>query len=329
MNTFLPSLTRLGVIGALVWMWMAYASIASAYSIEQVSVSGVTEGDFVVGPTKTDVTLEPGTERVVELMVTNRMGERKVFNLFTEDMTGSNDPTQTVVLLGDDRGPYSLKDYLKIPEMSFELNSGERARIPVTIAIPQDAQPGGLYGSVLVTTTSVPSPEDDAIKAGSKAGSVIISRIGALFFVTIPGAVEKSGELATFTTIPEGKNVFSNGPIAFQLLYRNTGSVHLNPYGVITIKNMFGKEVGTVTADPWFAMPQSTRLRELSWNRPYLFGYYTAEARIFRGYDDKVDTATLTFMVIPWKLLGLAFVGLVILLFVLRTIVRTFEIKRK
>jgi hypothetical protein len=300
----------------------------AAYQIEQIPGGDQVFGDFVVGPTKIDLTVEPGQEKLIELMVTNRMGERRLFNLEIEDTKGSDNPGQTVVLLGDDRGPYSLKDYIKIPEMSFELGQGERARIPVTISIPLDAQPGGLYGSVLVTTASLPKEGDETLSPGAKPGSVIVSRIGALFFVTVPGDVEKDGALAGFKTTGD-KKYFASGPIDFEILFKNNGSVHLNPFGSITIRNILGEEVGIVPAEPWFAFPASLRLRELSWDRPYLFGKYTAEAKINRGYDGLVDTNTVTFYVIPWTLLGLVFLGFTILFFTLRFIARTFEIKRK
>ena len=34
----------------------------------------------------------------------------------------------------------------------MELELGERARIPVTITVPADAEPGGHYGSVFIST---------------------------------------------------------------------------------------------------------------------------------------------------------------------------------
>lgn len=316
------------ILTGLSLFFSAETIVFAQYDIEQIPGGDQVFGDFVVGPTKIDLTVEPGTERVVELLVTNRMGERRVFNLEVEDTRGSNDPQETIVLLGDDRGPYSLKDYLSFPQPSFELGQGERARIPVTVSVPANAQPGGLYGSVLVTTASVPSasPQDEQ---GARAGAVVVSRIGALFFVTVPGEVKKEGALSAFTTMPEGSTFFSKGPIQFQALFENKSSVHLNPYGTISIKNILGEEVGVVVAEPWFAMPDSVRRREVSWDRPFLFGYYTAEASINRGYDNIVDTKSVSFFVIPWMLVLAGFVGLALFFFGIRYIGRTFQISRR
>ena len=73
----------------------AVSQAHAAYPIEQIPGGNEVVGDFVVGPTKTDLTLTPGSEQVVELMVTNRMGDRRLFNLSTEDVKGSTDPATT------------------------------------------------------------------------------------------------------------------------------------------------------------------------------------------------------------------------------------------
>ncbi|MBX9906931.1 hypothetical protein K2X96_03470 [Patescibacteria group bacterium] len=305
------------------------SAVDAAYRVEKIPGGDEVVGDFVVGPTKVELAIMPGSEKSLELLVTNRMGDRRQFNLEIEDAKGSTDPSQTVVLLGADRGPYSLRDYIYFDEASFVLEQGERARIPVTVRIPEDAPPGGLYGSVLVTTSSVAKEGDDALQSGAVAGSVIISRIGALFFVTVPGAVAREGALEKFTTVPSGKELFDLGPINFQVLFANTGSVHLNPSAVVSIKNMFGKEVASIEAEPWFALPQSVRMREITWPQKYLFGRYTADITLNRGYDNKTDTASVSFWVIPKMLVGGAFIVLTLIFFLLRFILRTFEIKKK
>lgn len=291
------------------------------YVIESIDTSNVVNKDFVVGPGKVEVQLKPGEQRTVNIKVSNRMGDTRIFNIDIEDFRGSKNPQETVVLLGSERGPYSLRDYLSVSERSFELKDGERAIVPVTISVPTDAEPGGLYGSVLITTTSKGNGE-------ASGSSAIISRIGTLFFVNVPGEVVPDGKLVGFETIG-AKKFYSKGPIDFRLLYENNGSVHVNPYGQVKIKNILGEEVGLVNVDPWFAMPDSLRSREISWNRPYLFGLYTATASINRGYGDIIDTKSVTLWVLPWTILVSAFVGLVVLVFLVRFIFTHFEIRKK
>jgi hypothetical protein len=282
--------------------------------------------DFVVGPGKFALEIAPGESKTVEMVVSNRMGEKKRFSFETEDMTGSSDPSQAVVLLGDAQGPYTLKDYIKIPYTQFDLEHGQRARIPVTVSLPPDAEPGGRYGSLVVSIVSNPVSINET--SGAKPGSAIISRIGTLFFVTTPGAIEQDGELTSFETVG-AKKFFSTGPIPFGIVMENKGSVHLTPYGEVRLYNMSGNEVGFIELDPWFAMPKSLRLREVSWDRDFLLGRYTAVAKINRGYDNIVDEKSFTFWVVPYDLLIGVFVGLFTFFLILYFILTRFEFKRK
>lgn len=292
------------------------------YTTETIPGGSSVVGDFVVGPGKIDVTLKPGESTVIEMTVTNRTGEKRIFNLTTEDMTGSDDPSIPVVLLGSDRGPYSLRDYIHIPEYHFELDHNERARIPVTINIPADAEPGGLYGSVLVDTVAIEA--ESGTTGNASPQSAIVARIGTLFFVTIPGVVEKEGALKTFGTVPP-RTFYQSGPISFGVLFGNTGSIHLAPYGEVRVTNMLGEEVGSVDLEPWFIFPHATRLREITWDREFLFGRYTATISLNRSYDDIIDTKSFSFWVLPWKVLLLGFIGVFVTVFLIRTFFRTFE----
>ena len=300
--------------------------ITGLYPSEGIPESGGTIGDFVVGPGKIDVALKPGQSKIIEVTVANRTGERRIFNLVPEDAQGSQDPETPVVLLGADRGPYSLKDYISVPYTRFELNNNERARIPVTISIPEDAQPGGLYGSLLVNTLAIKQVGAD--EEGATPQSAIMARIGTLFFITVPGEVQRSGVLKEFDTVPSQK-FYQNGPINFGVLYENTGSIHLAPYAEVRIKNMFDEEVGYLTLDPWFVLPQSVRLREFSWDRDMLFGRYTAVVSLNRGYDDVIDEKSTTFWVLPWKPIAGAFGVLFVIFFLIRIFFKRFEFRRK
>lgn len=311
-NKFLPS--------ALL-IFALFAPAASAqYRIEQVDVSNALYKDFVVGPGKIELEIEPGQSKTALITVTNRMDETREFELDIEDFTGSRNLAETVVLLGDQAGPYSLKDFISFEISSFELKNGERAVIPVTVSIPTDAEPGGLYGSVLIGTTQ-------KTDSGGQS-SAIISRLGVLFFIKVPGEISEEGRLVSFGTA-NGQRFYGDGSVTFRLVYENNGSVHLNPYGQIRIKNLIGREVGAVEVDPWFSLPQSLRSRELNWQKPLMFGVYRAELEINRGYDNIVDSDQVTFLVLPWKIAISTFVAIFLIVVVARFLVSKIQISVK
>lgn len=339
------SVVTLGIIFALLPFWSfgqelteTPVEVAEAVSeLDQVGSSGYDYkieqlpdtdafGDFVVGPGKFEVEIAPGQTKIVEITVTNRLANQKQFKISFEDMMGSTDPKKSMVLLGAERGPYTLRDYLSVPDTEFQLNNGERIRIPVTISIPPDAEPGGHYGSVLISTVTKDATSGNENNAAPR--SAVISRIGTLFFISAPGEKDQSGSVENFTT-RNSQSLFNSGPITFDILFENTGTVHLSPYGGISITNIFNEEVGFVELQPWYVLPSSLRSREIDWNRDFLFGKYVAHLKLNRGYNNEIDEATVTFWVIPWTLVASIFVSFLLFFLLIKFFFRTFEFKRK
>lgn len=311
---------------AIAVMFSLSSTAVQAYVIQDFP--GMTiENDFALAPGKTELFLNPGDIVTKELYITNRLGRDIEFVIDIEDFTGSRDPRETVVLLGDKRGPYSLRDYLKPELKNFTLKQGQRMILPVIISIPADAEPGGLYGSVLVASQPAKSTSQaEADKA--TGGAKIVTRLGTLFFVRVSGDVKEEGVLKKFSAKLD-KYFFEKGPIPFEVLFENNGNVHLSPYGTIEVKNLLGREVEQLNIDPWFAMPDSLRAREVKWEREFLFGKYTALLKVNRGYGNIVDEMATTFWVIPWKMAVLAFAVLFLFILGMKWLFFNIEIKRK
>lgn len=301
---------------------------AFAYEIKDAGVD--VNNDIVLEPAKIEVFLDPGASETKTLRIINRTTETKEFNIDIEDFTGSKDPSKPVVLLGEEKGPYSLKDYF-FPELKkFTLKSKEQMTLPITISIPKDAEPGGLYGSILVSSASVASLENNN---GAGGGVTAVSRLGALFFVRVNGKVNENGNLESFKIVDSKgkvKKIFSeNEPMSFEFLFRNNGNIHLNPYGFITIRNLAGAEISKIEIQPYFAMPDSLRYRKIDWKKNVLMGRYKATASVNRGYNNTVDELSVTFWVIPWKIVLAGFVALFLIAWLFKWILGHFEIRKK
>lgn len=295
----------------------------SAYTIEKLNFSN--EGDIVVGPGKTELSLDPGSSATQEIIVSNRSGMQKIINIGVEDFRGSRDPNETVQFLGNVNGPYSLKDYVKPEVNQITLNFGERLRLPITISIPKNTSPGGLYGAVMISAVNI-----DEINNGSPnnaaAGKVkIITRVASLFFIRVNGKVVNNGNLKDFKT---EKSLYESGPITFKILSENNGSVYLSPYGVIEIKNMLGQQIDERQIDPWFVMPDSLRERDVVWNNNFLFGRYTATISMNRGYDNIIDSKSFAFWVIPWRIISIILIGLILIIWLFIWILSHLQWKR-
>lgn len=293
------------------------------YDIERLN-GKVDVGDFVVGPGRAEVSLKPGETTTRYITVANRISDDRAFELSVVDIAGTADGSSAIQVIEGQRGPYSILDYIAFPENTIELNLGERARIPVKITLPPDAEPGGYYGSILVSTVRTSKVAGE----GALPQSPVIARVGSHLFITVEGEQEISGQTIDLTVLPS-KLWYESGPLTFGIAYENTGSVHLNPYGELSIMNTFGEEVGYVEVEPWFVLPKSIRTREINWNKDFLFGRYTAKVTMNRGYDNVLDEYEVAFWVLPWKLLLLIFGSIFLVTMLFRTIFRNFEFKRR
>lgn len=295
-----------------------------AYSIENLKVDA--RNDFVLEPGKVELLLEPGETVVRTVSITNRVPKKVKFKIETEDFVGSRDAQNPVLLLGDKRSPYSFKDAL-IPEVrEFTLDFGQRITIPIKVQIPQDAQPGGFYSSVII------SNQPDRQSGVEASGPRVISRLGALFFIRVKGEVKEAGQLEDVRIAGPGKLFYQKGPFTFQILFNNTGTVHLVPYGKINITNFAGSLLATLPVDGYFALPDSLRYREVSWYSDFLFGRYKATVELNRGYKngpDVTDVQSIAFWVLPWKFILVTFGIIFILVGIFFYIRKNFEFKRK
>ena len=287
----------------------------------------VPQNDFVVEPGKTEVFLNPGDNMVKNITITNRIDKTVKFKLTTEDFVGTDDPKQPVVLLGDESSPSSLKDFI-VPEIrEFSLDLGEKITIPVTISIPTNAEPRGYYGALIVSND--PAQQEGVTSKEVEGRTRIISRIGSLFLLKINGEGKESGEVKDFKIIGPKKLFYDQRPEGFEIAYKNTGNVHLVPYGTIAIKNIFGKVVSTLPVDAYFVLPDSTRYREINWTSGFGLGRYTAHLSLNKGYGDQYEYLDLSFWILPWKTLLFIFLVLTALVSALYYFLTRFELRKK
>jgi len=301
-------------------------SVAFAFEIQKLS-SVPLANDFTLGPGKVEVLMDAGTTVTKSLMITNRLGKQTRFKVELENFVGSNNGDSASVLIGAEKSPYALRDYLHPEITEFTLEHGERMVLPVNIVIPENMAPGGLYGSVIISTIPDELPNNET---GQNAeGQIqVIGRVGCLFFIRVKGDVKEEGSLVSFDTV-KSKHFYQKTPIAFSILYSNQGNVHLNPYGTIKIKNILGREIGSVNVDAYFAMPQSKRYREAQWDKGLSIGIYTASLALNRGYSDIIDNAKVRFFVFPLKTVGIIAICIALFVALIWFLGSRFEFKKK
>lgn len=239
-------------------------------------------------------------------------------------VAGGEDGTPKILVEEDEESPYSLKSWIApLPELLLKPRQIEN--LPVTIKVPANAAPGGYYAVIRFTATP---PELD------NSGVSLSASLGALILLKVNGEAKEGLSIEEFSVNKSGHAgpVFESAPLQFVERLKNTGNVHEQPSGQITITDMFGKKVATVNINlpPRNILPQSIRKFEQPLDSAVLgdkqlFGQYKAELKVTYGSSKQVVTATQTFWVIPYTLIGVALLGLVIAIFGLRFFIKRYN----
>lgn len=255
---------------------------------------------IAISPVKFELSANPGDSIQNILRVYNDTTEPVLVSVNVDNFSPTGEAGQVVI---DENTPdtgFSLKSWITLNQSSFTLEPRASQTVEFTIAVPQNAEPGGHYGSILASIAPV-----DAVTGG---GVGIAQRVGALLLLDVAGEVTEKMYIAEFVA-PE----FSEyGPVDLTLRLKNDGSVHLKPRGYITITNMFGKEAGTIDIPQTNVLPQSVRKFDLGWGVKYMYGKYTATLSAIYGSANEPLAAVATFWIVPWKLLVVALLAIIL-----------------
>jgi hypothetical protein len=217
--------------------------------------------------------------------------------------------TGQVIVAPEEEITFSLKRWVKIEPTEFTLEPKEQKFVSFTIEVPENAEPGGKYGSVLASTTG-------AI-GGEITGAAIAQKVGALLLLTVAGEVKEDLTIKEFKAPP----FLEYGPVPFTIRFENKGTIHVRPRGFVTITNWWGKKVADIEFSQLNVIPGAIRKIETSWQNKWLFGKYTAMLVGSYGTTNlPFNPPILTFWVFPWKVaLGIIIVLILIFAFFYKT----------
>lgn len=268
-------------------------------------VSAQEGGSFSLAPAKIELVLDPGSEARGRVTVINQLGREAVFEAEVQDIVGSLDPTVGFELREGEESEFSLKNFVSISPKQLTIADGQSGIFEFTIQLPKTISPGGRYGGVLV------SPVRGEATGG---GASLRSRLGSTILLRIRGEANEEGQLKKFETINQKRFYFFEQP-EFQILFENSGNVHLNPSGEVRFSNFLGAPVGKIPVSGWSVLPESARTKVLSSPVPLAFGFYSASLALDRGYGGLIDRASLSFFSFSWPSLVLLLALLFLIIF--------------
>lgn len=277
-----------------------------------------------IGPTVLNLTANPGDVLNVNVSVRNVASTSLIVRGQINDFVAAGEDGIPKIILDESvESPYSLKTWVSTPAQ-MTLKSRELKTLPVTISVPSNASPGGYYGVIRFTSNP---PELEG------TGVALSASVGALIILKVNGEAKQQLSIQEFSTSKNGTTgwFFEAVPIQFTERIKNSGNIHEEPTGLVTVTDMFGNKVVNlmINQPPGKILPDSIRkftqpLDSTSIGNRILFGLYHADLTVNYG-DGQTAKSSLSFWVIPYTLIIICIFGLVAGFFLLRYLIKRYN----
>lgn len=296
-------------------------SFATSVKAESVNSTNTAQG-MEISPALVELNAAKGNTYNITLNIRNVTASDLVYSLSADDFTAAGESGIPKVALNSNLPvTASIKTWVTmIPK--FTLQSQKSKTIVAQIVVPSNAEPGGHYG-VLRFSGQTPELEGTGVSIQASAGVLLLIRVD--------GDITEKADLSSFYSANADDKqswFFENGPIKFVTRIQNEGNIHIKPVGSIEVRDMFGGLVSTIPANEEKSnvLPDSIRRFEGSYNKDWMFGRYTANLTLGYGSTGQAITNTITFWVIPYKLI---FAGLFVLATIAFIFVRLIKVYNK
>lgn len=150
-----------------------------------------------------------------------------------------------------------VNDWVNFAQPSIILNARQSYTVNYLISVPIGAEPGGKYISIFASAQ--PSTID---------GITSIDRVGSLMYITVPGAITKTGELLSLRS-----PFIATDQISWSATVRNGGTAHFRNTYETRLTTLWNTDV-TTAKDSALILPASVRLVQGTIEHPKLLGVY-------------------------------------------------------
>lgn len=250
-----------------------------------------------VSPVHTDLTINPGQSKTVDVYITNVTEQTTTFQVTVNDFQASGDESgNPALLLNDQSAPaHSLKQFVpKLSDVTLKPNQQQDVKVPITI--PATASAGGYFGAVRFAAANTTSGNQNVSLSAS---------VASLILVKVPGNYKEVMTIASLDTRKDNKihSIFtSNKNIDGVVRFQNSGDIQEVPFGKMTVTSFRGKTVYVTEVNSGEAagnvLPGSIRKFSVPLKNLSGFGRYTLRGDFGYGKGQTL-TATTNFYVIP------------------------------
>ena len=297
MNKKLSIIFRITALSSL----LSLSLVSPVFAQKSSDSSGLEVSAPIYEPTIKPGTADPNIIKIKNIGSQTTTYYPEVVDFKPLDETGA----PSFLKVGEDSGTYSLAKWVTFTKEAITLAPNESTALTFTITVPANAEPGGHYGGILFSTQPV---------SVQGTGVALASKVGSLILVRVAGAAK---EILTIKEFSTPKSSYDNANVNFTLRVENSGNVHLQPKGVVVIKNILGGQIAALDVNQIGSnvLPSSIRDFELNWKDPgFKIGYYTATLTLSYGNPSQNLTSQVSFWILPWNIILITAATLLIVL---------------
>ncbi|MFI5240420.1 MAG: hypothetical protein ACHQUB_01805 [Candidatus Saccharimonadia bacterium] len=281
-------------------LFILCASFIVAIGFLAKSANAATSLGFAVSPPAFDLAANPGQTVASSVKLINLTDQPLSLTVDRNNFVARGEEGQIDLTTQDNL--YSLAPWFIVTTGDIVVPAKGTTDVSFSIAVPLNAEPGGRYGSLVFHT-------NPGVLPSGQSGAAVKQQLATLIFLRINGPAYEKLSVASFSS---DKTFYQYGPIVFSTRIADLGNVHEKPTGIITVKNMIGGTAATISIVPENVIPTAIRKIDTPWSKHLLFGRYTATIVLKNGATQTL-TASTSFTVIPYKLLGIILVVLIAL----------------
>lgn len=300
--------------------------------------------NLTLSPTFINLLADPGETVESSIRIRNNNNFTEYFKIETRTFEPSQDGNSPVIRPLNENDTFG--EWVSFSEETFVIDPNSTKVIDINIATPSDASLGYYYAFVITRQNE----ESEAATASIAGGTAVLSLLEVR-----SDNVTRELQIEDFKP---SKLFYEYLPAQLEVTVKNSGNIHVIPVGDIFIDSMTNKEVSAspVNSGRGNVLPQSTRtftvefndgfavrvpkldddgnpIRDRNGNIKYTtkfdfskmdkFRIGKYEATVILVYDngerDVPIQATVSFWVIPWKIIGGGLIILVLILLGLRS----------
>lgn len=305
--------------------------IFGSFLVAGLAFSIISAQALTVSPARAELTGDPGETVPATFTIINSLDSDQTYYTSVKTFEAQGE-TGTPNFTSSKEG---FPSWVKITD-KVTLKKGERLTIPYSVEIPTNADSGGHFGAIFLSTVP-PTAGDGQVSVGSE--------VGMLVFLKVTGNVKEQGGLSAFA-LKTDKNILTSIPVEFVYKFKNEGNDRVSPQGELVISNTFGMQTASIDVNKVRqdnVLPASTRRFEVrygdvdapgvsapffdqvkfQWNH-FALGMYKANLKLTFG-NAGVAESSLTYYIFPWQLLSVIIGGLIVTLLILVSLIKHYN----